>query len=190
MPNSSAPQTTPKGERAEALPSNLRRLRLEAQLTLDRLGALSGVSRAMISKIERGASVPTATVLGKLAAALQVSLSQLLGGFHARQPRLHGRERQAVYHDPASGFERRSLSPLFEDGAVDLAFNVLPQGKSVEFPRTMRAWRSFSSCMRGRLPWSSTEGASTSLPEIRCSFLRIACMSSAMKAASRLSSIS
>ncbi|HDQ4585247.1 TPA: helix-turn-helix transcriptional regulator [Pseudomonas aeruginosa] len=134
MPNSSAPQTTPKGERAEALPSNLRRLRLEAQLTLDRLGALSGVSRAMISKIERGASVPTATVLGKLAAALQVSLSQLLGGFHARQPRLHGRERQAVYHDPASGFERRSLSPLFEDGAVDLAFNVLPPGKSVEFP--------------------------------------------------------
>ncbi len=79
MPNSSAPQTGPKGERAEALPANLRRLRLEAQLTLDRLGALSGVSRAMISKIERGASVPTATVLGKLAAALQVSLSQLLG---------------------------------------------------------------------------------------------------------------
>lgn len=79
MPNSSAPQTRPKGERAEALPANLRRLRLEAQLTLDRLGALSGVSRAMISKIERGASVPTATVLGKLAAALQVSLSQLLG---------------------------------------------------------------------------------------------------------------
>ena len=118
MPNSSAPQTRQKGERAEALPANLRRLRLEAQLTLDRLGALSGVSRAMISKIERGASVPTATVLGKLAAALQVSLSQLLGEFHARQPRLHGMERQAVYHDPASGFERRSLSPLFEDGAV------------------------------------------------------------------------
>lgn len=127
-------QASPEGDAAKSLPANLRRLRQEAQLTLDGLAERSGVSRAMISKIERGASVPTATVLGKLAAALQISLSQLLGEFHARQPRLHRKESQTTYHDPTSGFERRSLSPVFEDGAVDLALNVLPPGESVEFP--------------------------------------------------------
>lgn len=103
-------------------------------LTSDRLAELSGVSRAMISKIERGVSVPTATVLGKLAAALEVGLSQLLGRPDRREPRLIKQSEQPVFHDPNSGFMRRSLSPLFADGAVDLAFNVLPAGRSASFP--------------------------------------------------------
>ncbi len=122
-------------DRGEAnLASNLRRLRSGAGLTLDQLADCSGVSRAMISKIERGVSVPTATVLGKLAAGLQASLSQLLGDPSPRHPRLNPKSEQVVYHDPATGFERRSLSPLFDDGAVDFAFNTLPAGQSASFP--------------------------------------------------------
>jgi len=113
---------------------NLRRLRLGAKLTMDQLAELAGVSRAMISKIERGVSVPTTTVLGKLAAALKVSLSQLLSAPHEREPRLVKLSEQSVFRDPETGFERRSLSPLFADGAVDLAFNLLPAGRSVSFP--------------------------------------------------------
>ncbi len=45
---------------------------------IDRLASASGVSRAMISKIERGESSPTAVVLGKLSAALQLSIAELL----------------------------------------------------------------------------------------------------------------
>jgi transcriptional regulator with XRE-family HTH domain len=45
---------------------------------IERLAAASGVSRAMISKIERGESSPTAVVLGKLSAALELSVSELL----------------------------------------------------------------------------------------------------------------
>lgn len=116
------------------LPGNLRQFRLQAGLTLDQLAERSGVSRAMISKVERGVSVPTATVLGRLAAALQLSLSQLLGQAKTRGPRLLGRAEQPVFRDPATGFERRSLSPLFADGGVDVAFNVLPAGRAVAFP--------------------------------------------------------
>lgn len=134
MQDSSPPQTNREVDAADALSGNLRRMRREAKLTLDGLAELSGVSRAMISKIERGVSVPTATVLGKLASAFHISLSQLLSRFHPRQPRLHRIANQTVYRDPTSGFERRSLSPIFEDGSVDLALNVLPPGKSVEFP--------------------------------------------------------
>lgn len=103
-------------------------------MTSDQLAERSGVSRAMISKIERGVSVPTATVLGKLAAALQVSLSQLLGAPYPREPKLVKRSEQSVFRDPKTGFERRSLSPLFADGAVDIAFNALPAGRAVSFP--------------------------------------------------------
>lgn len=123
---------SPAGE--THLAGNLRRMRQDAKLTSDQLAERSGVSRAMISKIERGVSVPTATVLGKLAAALKVGLSQLLGTLHSRGPKLVQRHEQLVFRDPETGFERRSLSPLFEDGAVDLAFNVLPPGRSASFP--------------------------------------------------------
>lgn len=115
------------------LAENLRRLRRAAGLTLDGLAARAGVSRAMISKVERGASDPTATVLGKLAAGLDVSLSQLLGDRTPRSPRLLARRDQISFTDPRTGFGRRSLSPLFEDGALDFAFTTLPPGQSVSF---------------------------------------------------------
>ena len=51
----------------------------------------AGVSRAMISKIERGEVSATAALLGRLAAALDLSLSQLMlmteAGAEPRLPR-------------------------------------------------------------------------------------------------------
>jgi len=117
-----------------ALPENLKRLRKERGLTLDEFSLKCGVSRAMISKIERGVSVPTATVLGKLAAGLEISLSRLLGGQLARNSLLVTPGEQPVFRDPDSGLERRSLSPLFPDRYVDFALNTLPPGKDVSFP--------------------------------------------------------
>jgi transcriptional regulator with XRE-family HTH domain len=116
------------------LQQNLRRLRRERTLTLDALAERSGVSRAMISKIERGVAVPTATVLGKLAAALEAGLSQLVGDPRPREPVLLRQTEQAVYRDPESGLERRSLSPVFPDRSVDFVLNTLPAGGHVVFP--------------------------------------------------------
>lgn len=116
------------------LGENVRRLRRERGLTLVVLALRSGVSRAMISKIERGGAVPTATVLGKLAAGLEVGLTQLLGGQRPRAPLLLGPAEQPMFRDPASGLERRSLSPFFPDRTVDFALNTLPAGGRVAFP--------------------------------------------------------
>ncbi len=113
---------------------NLRRLRNERGLTLNALAERSGVSRAMISKVERGTAVPTATLLGKLSAALEVGLSQLVSSVRPREPVLLPRIEQAVYRDPESGLERRSLSPLFPDRSVDFVLNTLPAGGQVIFP--------------------------------------------------------
>lgn len=116
------------------LARNLRRLRGERHLTLDALALRCGVSRAMISKVERGVAVPTATVLGKLAGGLEVGLSQLLGDKRPRAPVLLTRAEQPVFRDAESGLERRSLSPMFADRSVDVALNTLPAGGHVMFP--------------------------------------------------------
>lgn len=121
-------------DQSSTLAENLRRLRRERGLTLDALAQACGVSRAMLSKVERGASVPTATVLGKIAGGLEVGLSQLVGPLRDRAPALLSPADQPVYRDPETGFERRSLSPLFPDRRVDFARNFLPAGASAAFP--------------------------------------------------------
>src|SRR5262249_24544852 len=47
-------------------------------LTVSALAERSGVSRAMIAKIERGDAQPTAVLLGRLSAALGMTLSELV----------------------------------------------------------------------------------------------------------------
>ncbi len=133
-----APESSPS---TGSLSENLKHLRKDKGFTLDEFSQRSGVSRAMISRIERGASVPTATVLGKLAAALEVSLSKLMAGptqrsapWVQRNAQLLTPGEQPVFRDPESGLERRSLSPLFPDRAVDFALNTLPPHQSVSFP--------------------------------------------------------
>jgi len=133
------------------LAGNLRRLRHERGLTLDALALRCGVSRAMISKVERDAAVPTATVLGKLAAGLEVGLSQLVGAQQRRAPVLLPRAEQAVYRDPESGLERRSLSPLFPDRSVDFALNTLPAGSRAVFPAHHQGVEEYLFVSRGEL---------------------------------------
>lgn len=58
---------------------NLKRIRLRKGLSLERLSRKSGVSRAMLGKVELGQSSPTINVLGKIARALEVTCASLIG---------------------------------------------------------------------------------------------------------------
>ncbi|MGE5267333.1 MAG: helix-turn-helix domain-containing protein [Deltaproteobacteria bacterium] len=58
--------------------TNLREARRSRGYSLDTLAAASGVSRAMLGQIETGKSVPTITVLWKVAAALGVPVAQFI----------------------------------------------------------------------------------------------------------------
>ena len=85
-----APSTDPRagdrqeaaaGRRATSRPvvgANLRRLRNQRGLSLERLAQISGVSRAMLGQIELGQSAPTINVLWKIASALEVPFSALI----------------------------------------------------------------------------------------------------------------
>lgn len=56
----------------------LKEIRNSRQMTLDEVSELTGVSKPMLGQIERGQSVPTITVLWKIATGLKVPLSSFL----------------------------------------------------------------------------------------------------------------
>lgn len=62
----------------EALPARLKDARKAQGLSLDAIANLSGVSRSMVSQIERGESSPTIATLWNLTRALNVDFAGLL----------------------------------------------------------------------------------------------------------------
>ena len=60
--------------------------RAKARLTLDELSRRAGVSKSMLSQIERGQSNPTVAVVWRLAQALGVELAELLEGAARSEP--------------------------------------------------------------------------------------------------------
>jgi transcriptional regulator with XRE-family HTH domain len=57
--------------------------RLKRSLSQEALAELSGLSRNYISSIERGAVSPSLTTLEKLAKALGISLTKLIGKYES-----------------------------------------------------------------------------------------------------------
>ena len=62
----------------QALGSKVIELRKKHKLTLDQLAATSGVSRSMLSQIERGQANPTLTVTFRIAQAFHMSIGELV----------------------------------------------------------------------------------------------------------------
>ncbi len=122
------------------LAARLRGLRAERDLTLDGLAERSGVSRSMISLVERGESSPTANVLDRLAAGLGVTLAALFA--EAERPGaspLARRADQPTWRDPATGYLRRNLSPPGFPSPLELVEVVLPPGARVGYDTGPRA---------------------------------------------------
>ena len=108
----------------------LKTLRLGAGLTIDSLATASGVSRAMISKIERGEASPTAALLARLANALGTTLSQFFGDGMEHGPLARAAARP-VWRDPATGYLRRAVTP--DSFPADIVDVTLPAGVSVTY---------------------------------------------------------
>jgi transcriptional regulator with XRE-family HTH domain len=127
-------------------------LRQGRGLTLDGLAELSGVSRAMISKLERGEKNPTLVVAAKLAEGLGVTLSRLAGMEERREVVVVPRERRMVMRDPETGFERQLLSPNFAGHGVEFIQSRIPEGStSGEFPPHRRGVEEHVVVERGTL---------------------------------------
>jgi transcriptional regulator with XRE-family HTH domain len=98
----------------ERIAERVRELRAARALSLDALAARSGVSRSMISLVERGESSPTAVVLEKLATGLGVTMAAMFDSPDAAAANagpIARRDDQPLWRDPGSGYVRRNVSP-------------------------------------------------------------------------------
>ncbi len=116
------------------LAERLRELRRARRWSLDELSALSGVSRASLSRIENGEVSPTASVLGRLAGVHGATVSRLLADIEGEAPALVRRGEQPEWIDPATGFRRRSISPPSLDFDCELLCCELPAGARIDYP--------------------------------------------------------
>jgi transcriptional regulator with XRE-family HTH domain len=102
-------------------------------LSTSALAERSGVSRAMIAKVERAEARPTAALLGRLSAALGMTLSELVARAEHADRRLSRAAEQPTWTDPESGYTRRALSPI-SGGPLELVEVELPPGAEVAYP--------------------------------------------------------
>ncbi len=107
--------------------------------SLDDLAERSQVSKAMISKIERAESSPTAALLGRLSGAYGITLSALLADTHEDRRGPTRRADQPVWRDPATGYVRRQVSAS-SHVPIELTEVDLPAGASVSFPASSYAF--------------------------------------------------
>ena len=116
------------------LAERLRVLRRAQSWSLDELSALSGVSRASLSRIENGEVSPTASVLGRLAGAHRTTVSRLLADIEGDAPALVRRNEQPEWVDPATGFRRRRVSPPSLSFDCEVLYCELPSGARIDYP--------------------------------------------------------
>ncbi len=155
------------------LATRIRGLRAARGLSLEGLSEKTGVSRSMISVIERGEASPTAAVLNRLAAGLGVTLASLFaeeGGPDASP--LSRRADQRVWTDPESGYVRRALSPARHPSPLELAEVILPADARVAYDTGARAVGQQVWVIEGALE-ITTGGVTRALGSGDCLALRI-----------------
>lgn len=113
--------------------NRIRSLRTDRNLTLDALARLADVSRAMLSRIERGESSPTAHLLNKICNGLHITLSALFVEPEAPVSPLARHRDQPTWCDPASGYRRRNVSPPGTGSPIAIVEVEFPAGGTVAF---------------------------------------------------------
>jgi transcriptional regulator with XRE-family HTH domain len=98
---------------------NLKRLRAQRGLSLERLAQQSGVSRAMLGQIELGQSAPTINVLWKIARGLGVTFSTLIAARAQGGPVVLRLSDAKLLTSSDHKFSSRALFPVNEPRRVE-----------------------------------------------------------------------
>ncbi|WP_409060887.1 helix-turn-helix domain-containing protein [Streptomyces sp. SYP-A7185] len=119
----------------DRLAARLAELRAERRWSLGDLADRSGISRSTLSRAERAEISPTASLLNRLCAVYERTMSQLLSEVEAEPAQLVRAPEQAVWTDAASGFVRRSVSPPHAGLRGELVEGRLEPGADVAYDR-------------------------------------------------------
>jgi transcriptional regulator with XRE-family HTH domain len=102
-----------------AVGTNLRRMRSQRGLSLDKLAKASGVSRAMLCQIELGQSAPTISILWKIARALHVPFSALITEQTPTRTKVLTGANAKVLRSADGSFSSRALFPFDQPRTVE-----------------------------------------------------------------------
>lgn len=131
---------------------NVKQARKAKGLSLQDLSDRCGVSRSMLSKIEREEKNPTLQLACQIAEGLEMTLSGLLGEQERQEVIVIRKEQRLVFRDERSGFERHLLSPSFPSKGIEFILNIVPPNQeSGIFPPHQRGVKEFLTVSQGRL---------------------------------------
>ncbi|MCR4457463.1 MULTISPECIES: helix-turn-helix domain-containing protein [unclassified Pseudescherichia] len=117
----------------QKLAARLAALRVQHNRTLEELSSVSGISRATLSRIERGEVSPTAEVLNQLCIVYRMTMSRLLAEVEQTADNLFRVEQQTLWQDERNGFERRMLLPPSNQFRCELIEGKLRPGAYIEY---------------------------------------------------------
>jgi transcriptional regulator with XRE-family HTH domain len=124
---------------AAALAQTIKAERDARGWSLQDLAERAGVSKAMLSKIEREEASPTATVLVRIASAFGLTIAGLLEPHDkGAEALLHANE-QPKWRDPQTGYVRRQVFQS-ADNPMELVEVSLPAGAKVAMPASSYAF--------------------------------------------------
>lgn len=124
-----APSADMGADLAPVVGRNLRRLRTERGLSLERLAQASGVSRAMLGQVELGQSAPTINVLWKIARAVDVPFSALITSAQATGAKVLRAAAAKRLMSSDGTFSSRALFPYDEPRRVEFyELRLAPKG--------------------------------------------------------------
>lgn len=137
------------------LGQTIRARRTALNLTLEILAARTGVSRAMLSDIERGVKNPTIKLLSQIAEGLECTISSLLG----EQPekveqgiQIVRKAERRVLVDPHSGVERQLVAPALQQHGIEVVWYSIPPGQGTgAFPPHQPGVQEHITLVRGSL---------------------------------------
>jgi transcriptional regulator with XRE-family HTH domain len=130
----------------------VRNLRKSRGWTLEQLSSLSGVSRSMLSQIERGAANPTLGVAYRIAQAFSLSLGDLVdvGPSAPRIDVVRSGDRSAIFREDGSCLIR-TLSPLRLEKDVEFYELTLRPGACLESAPHYVGTREFVTVSKGEV---------------------------------------
>jgi len=127
------PAPAPDRDIERRIAARLATLRAERGWSLDALAERTEISRATLSRLERGELSPTASMLGRLCTVFGWTLSRLMAEAETRAPTRVDAGAQAEWTDPETGYRRRMVSPPAPGLRGELVEVRLPAGATVTF---------------------------------------------------------
>jgi XRE family transcriptional regulator, regulator of sulfur utilization len=144
------------------LPARLKEARQNQGLSLDAVAKLSGVSRSMVSQIERGESSPTIATLWNLTRALQVDFAGLLDGGPAKdQIEVLRADAVPTINNLGSHCRIRILSPPEEAGKHEVYEVLIATGGLLDSQPHTRGAREHLTLLSGRVEVKSGDARIT-----------------------------